>query len=162
MAEPLPRGETRLEWLQRRVLEQAECSFPKDHDFDNIRDLIIILDEGQLTYKDNDFWEMLKNEKFAYGTHYLTLCTWGSPGKIPVVTCYSSSLCIPPTQRIGFCHGRESVSLFFTLEEHQDAVAGWTSNSCYRLDPSTIQYLYFLTSRHPGATRGIYRLLLDV
>ena len=155
LAQPLPDGETRLEWLQRRVLEQAKGFFPPDHDIDSMEDLFIILDEGQLTYGDFDFWEMLKDEK-SKGTHYLILCAWGSPTKHPNNTAvYSAPLTLPPDQRIGFCHDRKSISMFFTQEEHRAAIQLWTSDSfmnprSYLLHPSILEYLYFLTNGHPA------------
>ena len=168
IAEELTGGETRPQWLQRKVLEQANGFFPKDQDTDSMEDLFIILDEGQKTYTDFDFWEILKNEKRFWGTHYLILCSWGSPTRYPNYnTVYSAPVILPPKQRVGFCHGRESISIFFTLEECRAAVQIWIQNPSmnprsYRLDSVALTYLYSLTNGHPGATKGVFRLLLDV
>ncbi len=167
IADKLPDGVTRLKWLQERV---SEKTVPKRSfaDIDYMPDLFIILDEGQMTYGDADFWETLKNEKEGIGTHYLILCSWGSPTKHPNdIGVYSADLVLPRNQRIGFCDDRESISMFFTQEEHRAAIQLWTKDSftnprSYLLQPSILEYLYFLTNGHPGATRGVFRILFDV
>ena len=122
IADKLSDGVTRLELLQERVSGNTEpkCSFA---DIDNMPDLFITLDEGQLTYGDADFWEMFKNEKEGIRTHYLILCALGSPTKHPNnIGVYSADLVLPRKQRIGFCDDRESISIFFTQEEHRAAI----------------------------------------
>lgn len=151
-------------WLSEQM---RECSIRRTeghHQYDSMPHLYIIIDGGQLTYDDGLFWDRLK-KCGPNQTHYLILCSWGRPGKEPVQTGACSNVISNETQRIGLHHSAGEISMFFTKHEYEDAIERWTREVNmigFRIQDVTIEYLYDLTSGHPGVTKAAFCVLYQV
>ena len=152
------------DWLQEYVNQEAKSPFEGCQDIDAVPNLIVIIDEGQAIYNDGGFWESPKDNNDR--THYLILCSWGSPTATSNKThAATADLLLPPSQRVGFSRNEGSLSMLFTPQEHQDAIRRYTLEKNFdgfHLSEQTIEYLYELTNGHPGATDAAFQILYEV
>ena len=139
--------------------QNTKASYSHDNPFSS---LIIVMDEGQITYTDRVWWNTLKEVIFGWSSaKFVVFVSHGS--KSPVQTLASTDFQLGPKQVIGIGHHTDSdLSLFFTQEEYRNAMRGLQEGLHWRLDPEAEDYIYSLTLGHPGASHAVLHYLQSV
>ena len=134
---------------------------PDSHD-NPISTLIIVIDEGQITYLDRSWWNQQKEVVFEQSpVKFVVFVSHG--GGVPVVTSASTDLRLCPEQVIGIGrHTNSNLSLYFTEEEYRSAIRRWHEGLDLRLSIEAEDYIYNLTLGHPGASLSVLQYLEDV
>ena len=139
--------------------------------------LLIIIDEGQVTYPDKTFWHLLKDyHKSGKRTKFLLLCAWGSATRYPFD---GEFVGIPPTLTEAQCIGLNPIGpvrssddqnpggLFFTEEEFSSAAALFIRQKSkpgleFGIDNAALEYIKTLSHGHPGVTIIAFQILWEV
>jgi hypothetical protein len=135
---------------------------------------IILLDEAQGTYGDHTFWNHIVKSIHGALDYQIKLClfsSYGSPSDglpynptdhaTPVQ--FGPSQCLPLTPSAEL--GSPSIGLFYTKEEFDDVVTIICSGDLverYTIDRDARNYIFNLTSGHPGAVRSVLSYLFQV
>jgi hypothetical protein len=133
-----------------------------------------ILDEAQLSYDDGDIWgSFIKNQHGRYGNgpRICVFSSYGSPSTAIEELSFgpgSPPIHLGPGQRVSIApsriQGAPPISLFYTREEYDDVVSRICNDyECpIRLHLHAVEYIFSLTSGHPGAVEGILSMLKKV
>lgn len=155
----------------------AEMFRDEGHDFVNHSNIdsifgVIILDEAQMSYGDSGLWlGMIKSQSGnPWGPRVAIFTSYGSPTTALEESPYLGS----PLAYLG-SHLRISITpsnlqfspkiaLFYDREEYYDVVSRYCGDSAclLKLDKKAHDYVYSLTSGHPGAVHGVLRMLTKV
>ncbi|KAJ5908689.1 hypothetical protein N7495_001371 [Penicillium taxi] len=137
-------------------------------------DIVFILDEAQMSWGDYGLWlGLIKSQSGRAGREgprIALFSSYGSPEGGPPENQYGSGSLLGffgVPQRVGITSSSledsPNISLFYSREEFQDVVALTCQNEQYlKLDQSAQEYLFNLTSGHPGAVDGILRMLMKL
>lgn len=133
-----------------------------------VNGLVFIIDEGQSTYFDQEFWlDILKTQAHVgSGPRFCIFSSYGHPAT--GFSCYptgSPPAIIPPTQRVSLYRsnipGSPCISLCFSRGEFKGAIRRLNAltNKAVPLTKDAKEYILELTQGHPAAVRGIVDLL---
>lgn len=130
--------------------------------------LVFIIDGGQSTYFDQEFWLDVVKAQASGGTGP-RLCIFSSYGNpttgIPNYPPGSPPAVIPPEQRVALHRsnipGSPCISLCFSRAELKNVIRRLTAplNKALPLTEKAREYILELTQGHPGAVRGVIDLL---
>jgi hypothetical protein len=165
--------DSNLDNYQSIILEKAHLEGYTDITREKLRDanLVIIFDEGQMTYGDRELWlGFVKGQNGRlWGPRICLLTSYGNPTSGPESTeigCTMSYIGIQ--QRVSITISKEDgapdVSLFYTREEFDDAV----KRQCGRgvepvpLATDAIEYIWSLSRGHPGVVNGLVKMASKV
>ena len=138
--------------------------------------LLIIIDEGQITYSDMTFWHLLKEyHKSGKKTKFLLLCAWGSATAYPIGEYFGTPPMLAEAQRIGLnpigpvrsSDDQNQGGLFFTEEEFSSAAALFIRQKSkpgleFGIDNAALEYIKTLSHGHPGVTIIAFQILWEV
>ncbi|KAE8391262.1 hypothetical protein BDV23DRAFT_182776 [Aspergillus alliaceus] len=157
-----------IDEARRRGYRQFDAQFVEDGNY------VLILDEGQMTYRDEALWiELIKNQSGShFGPRICIFTCYGSPTEGPDSEYSAGSLLayLGPQQRVSITPSSIQFSpwdaLFYNLEEFEDVVERFchreNQNPQLKLDETAREYIFNLTHGHPGAVDGILHMLLQV
>ncbi|KAF8540141.1 hypothetical protein BDD12DRAFT_834542 [Trichophaea hybrida] len=127
-------------------------------------DIVFIIDEGQMSYSDEEFWlNTIKTQAYrSSGPMFCIFTSYGSPSTGPSDYPAGSPLAfLSPEQRVSITISNlpcsPSISLFFTRSEFDDVVERVTTRPTkpLPLTKNAKGYIWRLTNGHPGAVRSI-------
>lgn len=157
----------------RYLLELAHEAGWRDLNRATIKDadIVWIFDEAQMTYDDTDIW--LGFVKYQHGRidgpRICAFSSYGSPNTGPQEYCAGSPLAdLGVRHRVSITPSRlpnsPSIALFYTREEFDDVIARVCADYRCRLklEPEAAEYIFELTSGHPGAVASIMSMLQKV
>ncbi|CRG90461.1 hypothetical protein PISL3812_07505 [Talaromyces islandicus] len=165
-------------WNQRqdRSWESFFAQMFKDKGYDFVTDHtidalcgVIILDEAQMSYGDNGLWlGIIKSQSGnRWGPRIALFTSYGSPTTGPEENPLPGSplAFLGSHQRISITPSNvrfsPKIALFFDREEYNDVVSRHCGDSAslLKLDDKAHDYIYSLTSGHPGAVDGVLNML---
>ena len=133
--------------------------------------IVIILDEAQMSYGDDGLWlGLIKSQSGRrYGPRIALFTSYGSPTTGPEVTLAGSPLAfLGAQQRVSITPSiirySPKIALFYNREEFDDVVSRYCQDdrSLLKLDDGASDYLFNLTNGHPGAVDGVLNMLQKV
>ena len=157
-----------IDEARRRGYRQFDAQFVEDGNY------VLILDEGQMTYRDEALWiELIKNQSGShFGPRICIFTCYGSPTEGPdsEYSAGSPLAYLGPQQRVSITPSLIQfspwVALFYNSEEFEDVVERFchreSQNPQLRLDGTAREYIFNLTHGHPGAVDGLLHMLLQV
>ncbi|KAL4920267.1 hypothetical protein BDW62DRAFT_216167 [Aspergillus aurantiobrunneus] len=156
-------------WTQFAMLLQAYFPRYKIKDFFAPK-TIILIDEGQGSYRDHCFWNnIIKERKDGRGEDIkiCLFCSYGSPATgLDNNKLYFTPATFAPASRITITpqagEDAPKVGLFFTPDEFAEAVFLLTKyghEEEFTVDDNAISYLYELTNGHPGGMKSLVNFL---
>lgn len=124
--------------------------------------LLLICDEAQNSYPFDTFWNDLvkvQSQGVSTGPYIAMFSSWGSPSPTAVAYDGSAPAYLSPDQRVSIS------TLYFTREEFEDVVSrvcvvAEREGPSFRPHPELIDYLFKITSGHPGCTRAVLDVLI--
>lgn len=163
-----------ITWRDNANAVEASC-YTKIHtlsdgavgaDFFTRKDVVLIVDEAQLSYVQTDFWmECIKTQSLATeGPCIVLFSSYGSADSVALRIEGSAPITLEPCQRVSLVWQYKQphdVNLCFTLEEFQDVCARHTLGQ-FTIDDDVKDRIYDITSGHPGLTHGILSAMLDL
>lgn len=130
-------------------------------------DLLLIVDQVQLTYEHEDFWlQLIKGQaQFgqSIGLYVILFSSFGSADSIALQIEGSAPITLDPLQRISLKAqpGRpDDIALCFTRSEFNHVCE--LHNTNFRLHADVRDRIYALTNGHPGLCFGILFSLKDL
>jgi hypothetical protein len=154
------------------IKEREENGFGRIHPHEFYsQSVVFIIDEAQWSYSDTDFWGgILKS--ISIGSSQVRIClfsSYGSPSSgVDELPGYITPLEFGFEQRISITISQHrmapKISLFYTREEFDDVVRRICSRKTepFALESSATEYLFALTSGHPGAVDGLLYHIYEV
>lgn len=129
-------------------------------------EVVLIVDEAQLSYNQTDFWvQCVKSQSTATGGPYIVLfSSFGSAGSVALRIKGSAPVTLEPYQRVSLTHQPNQpydVSLCFIMAEFEYVCQRWTEGR-YTISDEVKVYLYDLTNGHPGLCNGLLAAMLDL
>jgi hypothetical protein len=131
-------------------------------------DIIIIIDEAQISYAYDDqaIWiECIKNQAHAtFGPHFVLFSEFGSASNITLEILGSSPVTLESSQRVPLIVHPDSpheISLYFTSEEIMELSRRLIGERNFSINQDALNHLFIQTSGHPGLTDGLLRILFD-
>lgn len=134
--------------------------------------IVFIMDEAQQSYgaSDSELWNgFIKQQAYAHGGPRVCLfSSYGSPstgatqrrdGTTPHIFDASRRVSIA----LSSVPGSPDICLFYNEEEFEDVVTRTCEDPTtrFRFDPAAHQYLYSVTSGHPGAVSALLHLVFN-
>lgn len=124
--------------------------------------LLLICDEAQNSYPFTTFWNDLvkvQSQGTSTGPYIAMFSSWGSPSPTAVAYDGSAPAYLSPDQRVSIS------TLYFTREEFEDVVTrvcdvAEREGPSFRLHSLLVDYLFGVTSGHPGCTRAVLDVLI--
>ena len=140
-------------------------------DFMARSDVIVIIDEAQLSYSNIPFWlECVKNQaaKNTVGPRFVMFASYGS-ASTHAFTLLGSSITLEPQQRVSLTIQPQSghdFALCFSIDEVEDVCRRFSSDSAgvprFQFHPDVVEHLYMLTNGHPGLITGLLRTIIEL
>jgi hypothetical protein len=133
--------------------------------------IIFLIDEAQHSYRDEDFWlGIIKTQSGRWsGIRICLFSAYGSPAAGSDNYSYGNTpVQFGPHQRVSITISRllyaPQFSLFYNPEEFQDVVKKFCSNPTmpFMLNSAACDYLYSITSGHPGAVKALLTFFFEV
>jgi hypothetical protein len=133
--------------------------------------IVIILDEAQMSYGDNGLWlGLIKSQSGSReGPRIALFTSYGNPTTGPEVNLIGSPLAfLGPQQRVSITPSNiqysPKIALFYNSGEFNDVVSRHCQDdrSLLKLDDGASDYLFNLTNGHPGAVDGVLNMLQNV
>lgn len=135
-------------------------------------DIVWIIDEAQMSYDDDALWLgfiKFQHGRSSWGPRICVFSSYGSPTGGPQDFSVGSPLAyLGVQQRISITpsriQGSPSIALFYSHVEFDDVLHRICNDykSPLPLDPDAADYIFSLTSGHPGAVNGILSMLKKV
>jgi hypothetical protein len=157
-------GRGKATWLD--FLCQTSGGLASPAGFGDSHNIIFIIDEAQLSYKDPKFWmECIKSQKQATTGPYIILFSpFGSPSSIALRIDGSAPIDLSPQQRVSLLPSTDGVSnigVCFTFEEVKDVCSAMTGDRTFRVCEDILRHLFTLTNGHPGLTHSLLQCLFE-
>jgi len=131
-------------------------------------DVIVIIDEAQLSYASNDqgIWiECIKNQsQTTVGPYFALFSSFGSASSTTLEIVGSAPVTLEKRQRVSLIpqpNWPHDISLCFTPEEVQDLCERLIGNRNFTVEPDALEHLFVQTNGHPGLTDALLRSLFD-
>jgi hypothetical protein len=159
-------------WDRFASFLQRECPGHSPVDFFASK-TVIIIDEAQGSYTDEDFWNTIVKERRSNEGKDIRLCLFCSYGS-PLTGLDTDHVCFTPvtfgsSQRITLTPQPQEFSpqigLFYTQDEFNDAVsrlATYSYQEMFTLDEEAQSYLFTVTNGHPGSVTAIVSFIFNV
>jgi hypothetical protein len=134
---------------------------------------VIIIDEAQMSYKDEHLWNTIVKQRRSREGEDIRLCLFCSYG-IPLTGLDADEVYYTPVtfgspQRITLTPQPQEFSpqigLFFTRGEFNEAVsrlATYNYQKIFTLDEEAQSYLFMVTNGHPGGVKSMVSFIFDV
>ena len=132
-------------------------------------DLVIVIDEAQLSYSKNDqrIWvECLKNQsQSTFGPHFALFSSFGSASDTAITIEGSAPVTLEKIQRVslipqpGWPH---DISLCFTRDEVRDLGHRMARDRGFNIDSDVLEHLFIQANGHPGLTAALLRSLFEL
>jgi hypothetical protein len=145
----------------------------KQKTFYDSKDVIFIIDEAQLSYKDKPFWvDCLKSwkdyissrEDEKSGPYFVLFSSFGSPSSITLEIDGSSPVDLAHNQRVSLLPATDGVpglGVCFTFEEVKDVCSALIAHRNFTVHEDVLKYLFELANGHAGLTRGLLNSLFE-
>jgi hypothetical protein len=157
-------------WDRFALFLQHKCPGHSPMDFFSSK-TVIIIDEAQESYKDEEFWNTIIKERHSKEGKDIRLClfcSYGSPLTGLDTQCFTPVNFGSP-QRITLTPQPQECSpqigLFFTQDEFNDTVsrlATYRYQEIFTLDEEAQSYLFTVTNGHPGSVTSLVSFIFDV
>lgn len=140
---------------------------PASYDWMTQTQTLLIIDEAQLSYEYDSLWidfiKRLASDRAVYGPLVILFTSYGSPSEVPFDTPIGTTpVHFYEGQRISIrpLSHKNLLSLYFTREEFDNVVGRVCKDVSKDDQPFSIstelaQYIWDITSGHPGGTRAI-------
>jgi hypothetical protein len=134
---------------------------------------VIIIDEAQMSYRDEFFWNTIIKERCYGGGRDIRLClfcSYGSPQTGPDADgLYFTLATFGPPRRITLTpqpqENSPQIGFFFTWDVFNEAVsrlATYSYQEMFTLDEEAQSYLFTITNGHPGSVASMVSFIFDV
>jgi len=134
--------------------------------FNKSNNVIVMVDEAQLSYKDNSFWlECVKElRQRTFGPFLILFSSFGSPTATALQIEGSAPIELLPRQRVSLLRqigSTTDLSLCFNFNEAEDMCSSVIGNRSFKVDKEVLRYLFILTNGHPGLTYGLLKAFFE-
>ena len=134
-------------------------------------DVIVIIDEAQLSYSNIPFWiECIKRQASnTVGPHFAMFSSYGSASTTAVIVPGSSPITLEPLQKVSLTiqpRSGHDIALCFSIDEVKDVCRRFSSDSAgvprFQFHPDVVEHLYMLTNGHPGLITGLLQTIIEL
>ena len=140
-------------------------------DFMARSDVIVIIDEAQLSYSYIPFWlECIKNQATnRVGPRFAMFASYGSASTYALTLPSSSPITLEYQQKVSLTIQPQSghdIALCFSIDEVEDVCRRFSSDSAgvprFQFHPDVVEHIYMLTNGHPGLITGLLRTIIEL
>ncbi|WEW56806.1 hypothetical protein PRK78_002261 [Emydomyces testavorans] len=130
-------------------------------------DLVLIIDEAQLSYNHIDFWMTFVKRQVGNGVgpYIILFSSYGSADSTVMSILGSAPVTLEHFQRVSLTPQPDSphkLSLCFNDEEFDDLCLRFTNGGEFTISDMVRDYIFQLTNGHPGLCHGLLQSMLDL